>query len=302
MDAREQERFPDNAATKGRRRILLFGGLLGLASGVFGRARPAQAQEGQPFLLGTTNTANETTALDFRGGPVESALKILSGMAAAAVAGKGKLALVGLTPETYLDLRQITRAGVESAAVFGGSDTEVGVWGRSLTNVGAWGFSQDGIGVKGVTRDGPGIGIWAYKSAVDLPRPEEPAAFHATATRDFNAVCAVADAGTAVMAEASPTAGIALHAMAQVAAQFMGRVQLNMAGKGVVRAGSATAMIQCPGVTENSHVQVTFTSEARSSDHWIELMAGKGAVLHLPHRAHADTSFTYAVFEALPMT
>jgi hypothetical protein len=175
------------------------------------------------------------------------------------------------------------------AGVFGAGGSQVGVWGASESNFGAWGQSNTGIGAAGQSNK---IGGWFAKGAYsqDFIDGLEPAALHTTARGADVSACFRAELGVAAMIEAED--GVAVRAY--------GRLQSDMIGFAVIPRGSDTAFIACPRMAENAHVSLTFYGDTGASNDWVEVLPGKGAILHLDKRSKANVKFSWFVTEQAP--
>ncbi len=175
------------------------------------------------------------------------------------------------------------------AGVFASGGSQVGAWAISESNFGNWGQSNTGIGAAGQSNR---IGGWFAKGyySQEFIDGLEPAALHTTAVGMDTSACFRAQMGVAAMIEAEH--GVAIRAF--------GRIQSDMVGNHVIRRGEASAFVPCMRIIETSHVSITLNGDAGASSFWVEILPGKGAILHLDKRAKQDTRFTWLVVEPAP--
>jgi hypothetical protein len=106
------------------------------------RTEQIEAANGDPLLLGQSNTATVSTTLSSSGGGSEGALRVINSNGGA---------IVGQGSGTY-------------SSVVGQTSSGLGVHGRATADgVGLWGDSGSGAGVIGVS--GTGFGVWANSTS-----------------------------------------------------------------------------------------------------------------------------------------
>jgi hypothetical protein len=161
-----------------------------------------------------------------------------------------------------------------------GVGAEIGVLGESVVGgEGVEGRSIGGPGVKGHSFGGdgvvPGVGVLGISSGEGVRGVSDVAS------------------GAGVVAE-NVAGGTGLR--------VIGRARFSTAGTGTLPAGTESIFVSDPGVTADSHVSVTLTSNpGLRTVHWIELGPGSGFTVHLtpiPARLpHPATTFTFLVIE-----
>ncbi len=313
----------------------LFGAILGaLAAGLVSKARPAQAEDGASLILGEAaeNLASTATRLElkseFLNVPAFKAIANTGGANTGVATTNnglmpltlptGNIGVFGCTDDgvgcwgqsdTNIGTWGVARTGVgvlgttyppeepgtpeeyPPAGVFGRGNSQVGVWATSEDNVASWAISKKGIGVAGQS---PHIGGWFMIGAGPPDdgfwRTLEPAALHTTAMGTDVSACCRADQGVAVMAEAKAPLGTAIMAM--------GRIQSDMVGRSMILRGQDMLFVPCITVdAQRGHVSVTPLGDVGSF--WVELLTGRGFVVHLDKAAKADTDVTYLVVEMM---
>jgi hypothetical protein len=191
---------------------------------------------GQPFMLGMSNSANQTTYLD--SSDASGALYII-GTAGRGVTGVGNAGpgLYGYSYNGDAVVGQAVppngQAGVRGQGagigVFGESTGgSVGVYGYSATGPGAYGFSQDGLGAAGVSVNGIGsLAFSQQREAINAFSVNGDGVRGSTSSGNAAAVFAENASGSAsgVGVVALGQAGVGVYASGQHAAVQLGRAQ-----------------------------------------------------------------------------
>jgi len=165
----------------GRRRLLVGGGLGAFAAPLLADPPQAQAANGDPVVLGRTNTAiSVTTVRNVRGGG--TALRVTArGESSVAVQAESPNIAVWGESERGEGVRGVSTFG---EALFGQSLFGYGVRAVSGNGVGVDGESRDGVGVSGVSHFG--IGIEGGNIATDQPAIRGSAGNGSTGVQGFS--------------------------------------------------------------------------------------------------------------------
>ena len=256
------------AAVRTRRAVLgaAVGGAAAMAAVALGRPSPALAADGDPVLLGESNTAEHGTVITRQPG-LDDTVAIV-GVNAAGVGVLGE----SVTGEGLIG-RSESGAGVQ-----GYSDTDAGVNGFGVYGVWASGQAQ------GIHGEGPGVGTLGYSidhstgvigasgdgSGMPGGRPKVGVLGHAAQDAGARGVLGVTTVGQGVRGEATSGTGGAFRSATGYALSTSGRVRFaRVSGIATIVAGTAGKTVS-PGVNlvAATFVLLTPRGNLRGRDLW----------------------------------
>jgi hypothetical protein len=296
-----------------RRKLLWLGGL-GAALGLVQRANPVEADDGDPFLLGSDNTAESITRLhgniDFSpsspggGGVVLKVEQESSGvgtLAIHAIGGPGRDAIAGWggnSPNQNSGGLGVYGQGGTSAS----GEQGIGVLGNGNPASG----DKGGDGVRGSTVSATRAGVFGFNFGTGA------------GVRGYGAVAGPLPTGNGIGVEGkSGSSGIGVLAEntgAGVGLAVKGRAGFSACGSDTIAAGQASKTVNNAAATAASHITVTLTEDPGSTNtnppgqggarapspvaqvHWVQRQAGSFTV-HLTQGVVNATDFTYLIVE-----
>jgi hypothetical protein len=301
-----------------RRKLLWLGGI-GALVGLTRGSTPAEATNGEPLIVGDTNTSTLQTRLvgnvnDASVLYVEQQDNDNADVAILSVGGAGRGAIFGIGGEAA--------SGPGGTGVAGqGGKSPVG---ESVGVIGSGGGPTDsnrGDGVRGATASATNAGVFGFNfgsgpavrgySAVATGGTPSP-------TGNGTGVEGKSGGGKAIHGAASASGGLGVlaeHTGSGLGLAVKGRAGFSTCGSGTIAASKDSADVSNPAVGSNSHISVTLTSNpgtpaaggpgpravpAPAQVLWVERTPGTGFVVHMTDTVLSQTSFTYLIVEPSP--
>jgi hypothetical protein len=150
----------DRTIPRSRRALLAAGagGLFAAVAGVLGRPLGVRAADGDPLVIGQSNTGTSTTTLT----------QTTNGVAALSIVGSAQYMALTSTSQSHIAVAGSSGSGT---GVAGSGGSGGGVEGSSANNYGVRGTGSGPAGVMGQNQHGR-IGVFGYTGPGDPPKPQ----------------------------------------------------------------------------------------------------------------------------------